>query len=332
MGVTAASMGCELRVTMEVQPVGRIPEGPELYQDTDSAAANHTILLSRIKPHTDFHGELESGPTKMEVIGLGKQRGAEMMHAYGTSGFQRYLAPAARIYAANTNVRGALAIIENAHEETAEITWLSAQQIGTETETLLLRKAKSFMPSLPFAAMDVLVMRELGKNISGTGMDTNVLGRLMVNRQPEPDDRLDIGAIALLDLTEATHGNASGIGLADVTTLRAVNKIDFVATYTNAVTATTFGLKRSTIPITMADDQCALAVAVRACGAAPGSAVTFVFARNTLTVEKLWVSPSLRAQVEAHPRLTILGEVPLSFDQNGHMTSPWIMVVIIGVA
>ena len=325
MGVTAASMGCELRVTMEVQPVGRIPEGPELYQDTDSAAANHTILLSRIKPHTDFHGELESGPTKMEVIGLGKQRGAEMMHAYGTSGFQRYLAPAARIYAANTNVRGALAIIENAHEETAEITWLSAQQIGTETETLLLRKAKSFMPSLPFAAMDVLVMRELGKNISGTGMDTNVLGRLMVNRQPEPDDRLDIGAIALLDLTEATHGNASGIGLADVTTLRAVNKIDFVATYTNAVTATTFGLKRSTIPITMADDQCALAVAVRACGAAPGSAVTFVFARNTLTVEKLWVSPSLRAQVEAHPRLTILGEVPLSFDQNGHMTSPWIM-------
>ena len=147
----------------------------------------------------------------------------------------------------------------------------------------------------------------------------------MVNRQPEPDDRLDIGAIVFLDLTDATHGNAAGIGLADVTTLRAVNKIDFVATYTNAVTATTFGLKRSTIPITMADDQRALEVAVRTCGAAPGSAVSFVFARNTLTVEKLWVSPGLRAQVEAHPRLSIAGEVPLSFDRNGSMISPWLM-------
>ena len=325
MGVTEATMGCELRVTMDVQAVGRIPGGPELHQDIYSAAANHTILLSRIKPHTDFHGKLESGPAKMEVIGLGKQRGAEMMHAYGTSGFQRFLAPAARVYAANTNVRGAIAIIENAHEDTAEIVWLAAKEIGTETEELLLRKAKSLMASLPFAAMDVLVMRELGKNISGTGMDTNVIGRLLVNRQPEPDDRLDIGAIVLLDLTDATHGNASGIGLADVTTLRAVNKIDFVATYTNAVTATTFGLKRSTIPITMADDQRALEVAVRTCGAAPGSAVSFVFARNTLAVEKLWVSPALRAQVEAHPRLNIVGEVPLSFDRNGSMTSPWLM-------
>ncbi|GBL37764.1 hypothetical protein EMGBD1_14510 [Anaerolineaceae bacterium] len=325
MGVTEATMGCELRVTMEVQAVGRIPDGPELHQDIRSAAANHTILLSRIKPHTDFHGKLESGPAKMEVIGLGKQCGAEMMHAYGTSGFQRFLAPAARVYAANTNVRGAIAIIENAREETAEISWLAAKDIGTEAEELLLRKAKSLMPSLPFAAMDVLVMRELGKNISGTGMDTNVIGRLLVNRQPEPDDRLDIGAIVVLDLTEATHGNASGIGLADVTTLRAVNKIDFVATYTNAVTATTFGLKRSTIPITMADDQRALEVAVRTCGAAPGSAVSFVFARNTLTAEKLWVSQALRAQVEAHPRLTIVGEVPLSFDRNGSMTSPWLM-------
>ena len=325
MGVTEATMGCELRVTMDVQAVGRIPGGPELHQDIHSAAANHTILLSRIKPHTDFHGKLESGPAKMEVIGLGKQRGAEMMHAYGTSGFQRFLAPAARVYAANTNVRGAIAIIENAHEDTAEIVWLAAKEIGTETEELLLRKAKSLMPSLPFAAMDVLVMREVGKNISGTGMDTNVIGRLMVNRQPEPDDRLDIGAIVLLDLTDATHGNASGIGLADVTTLRAVNKIDFVATYTNAVTATTFGLKRSTIPITMADDQRALEVAVRTCGAAPGSAVSFVFAHNTLAVEKLWVSPALRAQVEAHPRLNIVGEAPLSFDRNGSMTSPWLM-------
>ncbi|RMG64927.1 MAG: DUF362 domain-containing protein [Chloroflexi bacterium] len=325
MGVTEESIGCEFRITMEVKEIGRIPGGPALHQDVHSAAADHTILISRIKPHTDFHGKLESGPSKMEVIGLGKRHGAEMMHAWGTIGFQRFLAPAARIYEANTNVRGAIAILENAYEETAEIVGLTADQIGTEAEARLLQKAKSLMMSLPFKSIDILVIRELGKNISGTGMDTNVLGKLEVNRQPEPEDRNDIGALVLLDLTEATHGNASGIGLANVTTARAVRKIDFIATYTNAITATTFGLKRSVIPITMADDRRALEVAVRCCGVPPDREPTFVFARNTLHVEHLWMSPNLRPQIEAHPRLTILGETPLAFDESGCMTSPWRM-------
>lgn len=325
MGITEASIGCEFRITMEVREIGRIPGGPALHQDIHSAAADHTILISRIKPHTDFHGKLESGPAKMEVIGLGKRHGAEMMHAWGTVGFQRFLAPAARIYEANTNVRGAIAIIENACEETAEIVGLTADQIGAEVEERLLQKAKSLMMSLPFKSIDILVIRELGKNISGAGMDPNVLGKLEVNRQPEPDDRNDIGALVLLDLTEATHGNASGIGLANVTTARAVRKIDFIATYTNAITATTFGLKRSVIPITMADDRRALEVAVRCCGAPPDREPTFVFARNTLAVGHLWMSPNLRPQIEAHPRLTILGEAPLAFDEAGCMTSPWRM-------
>jgi hypothetical protein len=324
MGVTEDYVGCEFRITMDVQEIGRIPNGPALHQDIYSAAADHTILCSRIKPHTDFHGRLESGPSKMEVIGLGKRHGAEMMHAYGTSGFQRFLAPAARVYESNTNVLGALGLIENACEDTAKIVGLTAAQIGTEVEEKLLLEAKANMMSLPFKSMDILVLRELGKNVSGTGMDTNVIGRLVVNRQPEPEG-LDIGAIVLLDLTEATHGNASGIGLANVTTARCVRKIDFIATYTNAVTATTFGLKRSGIPITMADDRRAMEVAVRACGAEPGSDITFVFTRNTLTVEHLWVSPSLRAQVEAHPRLKIVGEAPLRFDEYGNMMSPWQM-------
>lgn len=327
MGVTEATMGCEFRITMEVKEIGRIPNGPALHQDIYSAAADHTLLLSRIKPHTDFHGKLESGPAKMEVIGLGKRHGAEMMHAYGTAGFQRFLAPAARVYEANTNVRGAIAIIENACEDTAEIVGLTADKIGTPVEEQLLLKAKSLMMSLPFKSMDILVIRELGKHISGTGMDTNVLGRLMVNRQPEPEDGNDIGALVLLDLTEATHGNASGIGLANVTTARVVNKIDFIATYTNAITATTFGLKRSAIPIVMADDRRALEVAVRTCGVEPGKTPTFVFARNTLTVEHLWMSPNLREQIEAHPRLKIVGEMPLTFDENGVMQSPWPMSV-----
>ena len=325
MGISEASLGCQFRITMEVKEIGRIPNGPALHQDIHSAAADHTILISRIKPHTDFRGQLESGPSKMEVIGLGKRHGAEMMHAWGTVGFQRFLAPAARIYEANTNVRGAVAIIENACDDTAEIVGLTADQIGTEVEAQLLQKAKALMMSLPFKSMDVLVIRELGKNISGAGMDPNVLGKLEVNRQPEPEDRNDIGALVLLDLTDATHGNASGIGLANVTTARAVRKIDFAATYTNAITATTFGLKRSVIPIVMADDRRALEVAVRCCGAPPDCEPTFVFARNTLTVEHLWMSPNLRPQIDAHPRLQVVGETRLTFDENGCMTSPWQM-------
>jgi len=323
LGITEASMGCPLRITMEVREIGRLLNGPALYQDLDSAAADHTLLISRIKPHTDFRGSLESGPTKMAVIGLGKRVGAEAMHAWGTAGFQQFLAPAARLYQTNTNLRGAIAILENGYDETAEIVGLTADQIGTEVEAALLRKARALMMRLPFRQIDVLVIRELGKDISGTGMDTNVLGRLRVNRQPEPEDASDIGALVLLDLTEATHGNASGIGLADVITARALRKADFAVTYTNAITATTFGLKRSFIPIVMADDRRALEVAVRCCGAPPTQAPTFVFARNTLALSQLWMSENLRPQIEAHPHLRIAGEAPLTFDEDGRMTSPW---------
>ena len=135
---------------MEVREVGRLPNGPALYQDLHSAAADHTLLISRIKPHTDFRGRLESGPSKMAVIGLGKQVGAEAMHAWGTAGFQQFLAPAARIYQANTNLRGAIAILENGYDETAEIVGLTADQIGTEVEAALLRKARALMLGLPF--------------------------------------------------------------------------------------------------------------------------------------------------------------------------------------
>jgi len=325
LGITEASMGCSLRITMEVREIGRLPDGPALYQDLDSAAADHTLLISRIKPHTDFRGSLESGPSKMAVIGLGKRVGAEAMHAWGTAGFQQFLAPAARVYQANTNLRGAIAILENGYDETALIVGLTADQIGTEVEAELLRKARALMLGLPFKQIDVLVIRELGKDISGAGMDTNVLGRLRVNRQPEPEDASDIGALVLLDLTEATHGNASGIGLADVITARVLRKTDFATTYTNAITATTFGLKRSFIPIVMADDRRALEVAVRCCGVHPGQAPTFVFARNTLALSQLWISENLRPQIEAHPHLQIAGEAPLTFDEDGRMTSPWCM-------
>jgi hypothetical protein len=204
----------------------------------------------------------------------------------------------------------------------SQIVGLTADKVGTSVEAEYLVKAKELMASLPFPEIDVLVVRQLGKNISGTGMDTNVISRLMIPRQPENFGKNDIAVITVLDLTDETHGNVSGLGLANVTTARVANKIDWVATYTNGVTSGIFGMWRVSLPITMADDRRAISVALRGC-AVPQETARMVFIRDTLTVNTLWVSPSLRGEVEQHPRLSIVDEVPLAFSDAGVMTSPW---------
>lgn len=322
LGVTEESAGTEIRATMEVKQIGQIADGPPLYQGVDSMAADHTILVSRIKPHTDFRSHLESGPSKMCVIGLGKQFGAALMHAGGGANFQKYLQPAARIYETNSNFLGAICPIENAYDGTAEIYGLQDKEVGTAREAELLERAKSLMASLPFPEIDVLVVQQLGKNISGTGMDTNIISRLMIPRQPEAFGKVDVAVIAVMDLTEETHGNVAGLGLANVTTARVAQKIDWVATYTNCITSGIFGMFRVSLPITMPDDKRTLQVAMRGCARAYEEA-RMVFIRDTLTVDHLWVSPNLRQAVEEHPRLSITGEIPLGFGKKNNMTSPW---------
>jgi hypothetical protein len=321
-GVTEEAMGVEVRATMEVKEIGKVPDGPVLYQGVDSMAADHALLVSRIKPHTDFRSHIESGPSKMCVIGWGKQHGAAIMHAGGGANFQRYLEPAARIYAENTNFVGAICPIENADDDTAYIVGLTADEVGTAREAELLEKAKRLMASLPFPEIDVLVVRQLGKNISGTGMDTNIISRLMIPRQPEDFGEVDVAVIAVLDLTEETHGNVAGLGLANITTARVAQKIDWVATYTNAITSGIFGMWRVSLPITLPDDRRALQVAIRGC-AMPPDAARMVFIRDTLTLDEIWVSPSLRQAVEDHPRLSIVEEIPLSFSDRGALQAPW---------
>ncbi len=322
LGVTEASAGCEVRATMETQPIGQIPDGPTLYQGVDSMAADHAILMSRIKPHTDFRGKLESGPSKMCVIGWGKIQGASIMHSYAGPGFRRYLADIARVYEQNTNFRGCVAIIENAYDEPAEIIGMTAAEVGRSAEEEAQTRAKSYMASIPFEHVDVLVVKELGKNISGAGMDPNILGRLMVVRERETYGPPDVATLTVLDLTEESHGNAAGLGLANVTTLRLLNKIDFHATVTNGVTSGTFGPFRGAIPWPMANDLRAIQVAVRTCGQ-PWATARMVFIENTLKLSNIWISASLRAEAEAHSRLKITGEVALRFSESGVIQSPW---------
>ncbi len=322
LGITRESVDAEIRATMDVQEIGQLDNGTRLYQDVLSAAADHTLIINRIKPHTSFRSHIESGLAKMAVIGLGKQHGAATMHARGVYGLVNYIAPAARVYEEKTNLLGGLAIVENAYDETAEIHGLTATDIGAEYEARLLEKAKSLMPSLPFPQIEVLVVQRLGKNISGTGMDTNVISRMKIPRQPEPADGPDIATIAVLDLTAATHGNAYGMGLANVITERVARQIDWAAAYTNALTSGVLGMWRTAMPMTMADDQRAIQAALRGCGEEQETA-RLVFLRDTLTLDRMWVSPSLRGAIEGHERLSLVEEVPLTFDADGVMHSPW---------
>ncbi|MEZ4673642.1 MAG: DUF362 domain-containing protein [Caldilineaceae bacterium] len=320
LGVTEASVGCEIKATMEVQQIGQIPDGPPLYQDVLSAGADHCILISRIKPHTDFRSHLESGPSKMCVIGWGKQFGAAIMHGGGGANFQKYLAPAARIYETNTNFVGAVSVVENAYDGTAKIVGLTADKVGLEPEAKLLERPK---PSWPTCLSPKLIFWW-----SADGQEYQRHRHGHQHHQPsahsapaEEFGNIDIAVIAVLDLTEETHGNACGFGLANITP-RVVNKTDWVATYTNTITSGIFGMYRTSMPLTMPTDKSALEVAMRGC-ARPWADARMVFIDDTLTLDNIWVSPNLREAVEAHPRLSIKGEYKLEFDDCGTMQYPW---------
>lgn len=322
LGVTQETMDVEIRASMEVKEIGAIPSGPTLYQDANAYEADHALLVSRIKPHTDFRSHLESGPSKMCVIGFGKQYGAAIMHQGGVPAFQTYLAPAARIYESNTNFAGAICLVENGYDETAIVQGLLPAEVGADAEAELLETAKKLMASIPFPAIDVLVIQQIGKDISGGGMDPNVTGRLMIPREPENFKGPDLAVIAVLDLTEATHGNATGIGFADVTTARLAQKIDWQVMYMNGITSGIFGCRRNHLPITMSTDKQALETSLRICGQ-PQETARMAFIRDTLSLEHMWISPSLRTVAEQHPRVEVLDEVPLAFSGDGDLESPW---------
>lgn len=322
LGVTTETTGVQIRSSMDVVRIGAVPGGPDLFCDAAAAKAQHIFLINRVKPHTDFHGELESGLAKMCVIGLGKREGARRMHAGGGAAFRAFLTPAARVYESATPLLGGLALVENALDQTAEIHVLDSAGIGAAPERTLLDRARELIMRLPLWPVDVLVLQRIGKDISGTGMDTNVVGRISIPREPEPDEGPDPATIAVLDLTVATHGNASGIGLANVTTARAAAKVDWNATYTNAITGGIFGAVRAALPMVAPSDEQALRIALNA-SARPPDQVRLMFATDTLHVSEVLVAPWLADEVDRTDGLELIERVPLTFADDGWMTSPW---------
>lgn len=299
MGITEESVGASIVSSMEVRKVGELEDGVEIYLNKTALEADGIFPIGRIKPHTDFKGEIESGLLKMLAIGLGNQKGAEMIHWHRYDGYHRILPEAGKLILDKTNVVMGLAVIENAYHETASLYVLHPDEFY-EQEKALLETAKEMLPRLPFNDIDVLVVDEIGKNISGVGMDTNVTGRFWMENEHDPRAPR-IKKIAVLDLTHETHGNAIGIGLADVTTRRAFDKIDRHQTYVNCLTQGSG--ETGKIPPYLPNDRDAIATAIRISGPVNPRDARVIRIKNTQELETIFISEALVNELENTPEL-----------------------------
>jgi hypothetical protein len=287
-GISEESTGAPIRSSMDTVELPSGDAGVPIYCDKNAFAADHVIIINRIKPHTSFHGQYESGLMKMLAIGLGKQRQAEAIHKMGVIGLRDIMPKVAMQVLEHTNIYLGIAVIENAYDNTHTIAVLPANEIPDKEPELLLL-AKSLMPKLPVDDIDLLIVDEMGKNISGLGMDPNIIGRLKIHGQPEPDTPR-IKCIIVRDLTAQSHGNATGMGLADIITDQFAKKIDFKATYANILT--TGFLERGKMPIVAENDDDAVEIALNALNI-PLEEMRILHIKNTLHLDTFFASTAI---------------------------------------
>jgi hypothetical protein len=312
-GIEEATVGAPIRSSMDVIELPRGESPVDVFFDQNANRADATIVINRIKPHTSFRGHYESGLMKMIAIGLGKHRQAKAIHALGVEGLRTVMPKVARQILRQANVVLGIAVVENAYDEPLLIRAIPSFSIPQE-EPALLELARRNMPSLPLDRIDLLIVDEIGKNISGLGMDTNIIGRLKIRGQSEPDFP-DIRVIVARDLTVETGGNAAGVGLADIATRRLVSKIDFQATYENVLT--TGFLERGKLPIIAETDREALDIAFRADGMPHPSLARIVRIQNTLRLSELHVSRTALEDLAECEHVDTLGHVSPVFLHDG---------------
>lgn len=313
-GVTEETMDCPIRATMEVVQVGETEEGMPVFVDRYAYEADGIILCGRVKAHTAFRGPYESGILKMSVIGLGKQHGAEHVHQDGFSDLGRLLPMIARVVFDKTNILGAVAVAENAFDQTCIVEGLLKEEIF-EKEPDILRRSKERLGRIFFDDIDVLVVDRLGKDISGDGMDPNITGRFAV---PYIESEKKVQHIAVLDLTEETHGNCNGLGLADVTTRRLVEKIDVDCTYPNVVTSTVLCTPK--IPLFAHSDRACIQIALKTCNYIDRENPRIVHIKDTMRLEEIEISQAMLEEARANEHIQILGEPhDWPFDEEGNL-------------
>ncbi len=313
-GVTEAFIGCPVKSSMDVVEIAKADDGMPVYLDKNAAGADAIALICRIKPHTNFRAPIESGIVKMLTIGMGKIIGATTLHTYGMDMFGELLPKTAEIIMANKNFLFGVAMVENAADETAVIEVVPQEQV-LEREPALQAKAKELMPRLQFDEVDVLVVEKIGKNISGSGMDPNITGRNC--RFVEWNMKPLVKKIAVLGLTPETHGNATGLGAADVITMNLYKEVDIGKTYANVITSTY--LDGAAIPIIMNTDQEAIQLAVKTVVRVKPEDTKIVRIATTLDVVDIHVSEPMLPFIKANPSLfEIVGELePFKFDAKG---------------
>lgn len=313
-GVTEESVGCPIRATMEVVQVGETEEGMPVFVDRYAYEADGIILCGRVKAHTAFRGPYESGILKMSVIGLGKQHGAEHVHQDGFSDLGRLLPMIAKVVFDKTNILGAVAVAENAFDQTCILEGLLKEEIF-EREPDILRRSKERLGRIFFDDIDVLVVDQLGKDISGDGMDPNITGRYAV---PYMQSDKKVQHIAVLDLTEETHGNCNGLGLADVTTRRVVEKIDVDCTYPNVVTSTVLCTPK--IPLFTHSDRSCIQIALKTCNYIDREHPRIVHIKDTMRLEEIEISEAMLEEARANEHIQVLSEPQdWPFDKEGNL-------------
>jgi len=313
-GVTEETVGAPVRSSMET--VRLEPSGCDVPLFVDRAAyeADGILLINRIKPHTDFHGPYESGLVKMGVIGLGKQAMALEIHRYGVYGLERLIPRAFKALVDSCRIIGGVAVVENAYDETLLVRAVKGGRI-LSVEPELLDIARRAMPSLPLSDIDVLIVDRLGKDVSGTGLDTNIIGRMYIRGVPEPQTPR-ITALMVADVTAASHGNALGVGFADVISRRLFDRIDFSAMYENVYTSTFY--ERAKIPVVAETDAQAFEYACRLCGPKPVDSLRVLRIPDTLRLGRFLAS---RPALEAMRRPVVTGEPAELFDATGRLAA-----------
>ncbi|WP_252314122.1 lactate racemase domain-containing protein [Sinobaca sp. H24] len=307
LGITEETSGAEILSSMEVAHVADTANGIPAYMDKNAYQADGIIAINRIKAHTAFRGSVESGLSKMVAIGLGKIKGAAFIHSHGSLQMEGNIKDICRTCLEKAPPIMGIGIVENAFDQTAIIEAVRKEQ-WFEEEAELLKLSKQLMPSLPVKELDVLIVEEMGKNYSGTGMDPNIIGRWRIDGVPEPVSPV-IRRIAALELSKESFGNAQGVGLVDFITQALFDTIDRHTTYTNALTSTY--LRRAMIPFIYETEQKAVETALNSLSAEDTDTLKYIQVPNTLHLHRLYVSPAVLQEMESQR---------LSFDTGEHFT------------
>ena len=315
-GITEATMGCPLKSSMEVVEIGKV-KGTTVFCDKNAWGADHIVVVGRIKAHTDFDGEIESGLFKMMAIGLGKQHGAENYHRAGHHYSYGEIFPLVGKAVLDTgHVLFGLGIVENGHDQTAKVQAVLPKDFES-VEKALLKEAKAWMARIPFDKLDVLIVDDLGKNISGAGMDPNVTGRASVQK---PAGRPHVRLLFVRDITPEAEGNAIGVGFADMTTKRLVQKINYAAMHMNAITSGV--AEAAKVPMAFDSDREAIQTALGMIGLTPSEEARVVRIKSTLHLTEIDCSEAMLDEVKAHDRLHPVTEPkPMAFDGSGNLPS-----------